>query len=71
MITELLTVGTSGEKAKFKEAKLPLSLEKKKEDLRNYRPVNLTSVLGKALQQSIIELHVYKHLQKNAVINES
>lgn len=48
---------------------LPLSLKKKEEDLRNYRPVNLTFVLGKVLQQSI-ELHVCKRLQRNAVINK-
>ncbi|RMC10404.1 hypothetical protein DUI87_13209 [Hirundo rustica rustica] len=41
-----------------------------KEDPRNYRPVHLTSVPGKAMEK-IVMIYIEKHVENNAVIGHS
>ena len=49
---------------------MPVNKTGWKEDLRNYRPVSLTSVLRKAMEQIILNA-IPRHLQGNQVIGPS
>ena len=49
---------------------VPIFKKGKKEEPGNYRPVSLTSIPGKILEQ-IIKQSLCKHLENNAVITRS
>jgi len=48
----------------------PVSTKGKKEDLGNYRPVSLTSVPGKVMEQLILDV-ISKQVEEKKVIRSS
>ena len=45
----------------------PVFKKGKKEDPRNYRPVSLTSILGKMMEQLILEVIIKQVEEKNVI----
>ena len=76
-LSELLSIiflkswGTSEVSEDWRRANIvPIFKKGKKEEPGHYRPVNLTSIPGKILEQ-IIKQPLCKHLENNAVITRS